>query len=95
MQEKADQAAAMLKSLAHPSRLLVLCALVDREHTAGELEQLVGLSQSAVSQHLAKLRKEGIVVTRRQSQKIFYSLSNDDVRRVLETMHTMYCADLK
>lgn len=91
MQQNADAAAAMLKSLAHPSRLLVLCALVDREHTAGELEQLVGLSQSAVSQHLAKLRKEGIVTTRREAQKIFYALSDENVKRILETMHAVYC----
>lgn len=95
MQQKADEAAAMLKSLAHPSRLLVLCALVEREHTAGELEQLAGLSQSAVSQHLAKLRNEGIVTTRRESQKIYYSLSNEAVKNILETMHSVYCADLK
>ena len=94
MQRKADEAAALLKSLAHPSRLLVLCALVQREHTAGELEELVGLSQSAVSQHLAKLRKEGIVSTRREAQKIFYSLSNNDVKSILETMHGVYCAEL-
>ena len=95
MQQNAEAAAAMLKSLAHPSRLLVLCALVEREHTAGELEQLVGLSQSAVSQHLAKLRNEGIVTTRREAQKIFYALGNENVKRILETMHSVYCVELK
>ena len=61
MQENADEAASLLKLIANPSRLLVLCALVTREHTAGELEELVGLSQSAVSQHLAKLRHQNMV----------------------------------
>lgn len=95
MQRNASDAAELLKTLANPSRLLVLCALVTREHTAGELESLVGLSQSAVSQHLARLRIQGIVDTRRDGQKIYYSLSNDDARQILETMHGLYCAGLE
>lgn len=95
MQQKADEAAGLLKNLANSSRLLVLCALVNREHTAGELEKVVGLSQSAVSQHLARLRHEGLVTTRRQGQKIYYALANTDVKRILEIMHDVYCADLE
>lgn len=94
MQQNACEAAELLKSLANPSRLLVLCALVTREHTAGELEEIVGLSQSAVSQHLARLRSQELVTTRRQGQNICYSLSNDAVRQILEKMHEIYCADL-
>lgn len=94
MQENASEAASLLKSLANPSRLLVLCSLVTREHTAGELEEIVGLSQSAVSQHLARLRSEQLVTTRRQGQYIFYSLSNDKARHILTKMHEIYCADL-
>ena len=93
MQNNAEQAAALLKSLAHPSRLLVLCALVNREHTAGELEDLTGLSQSAVSQHLARLRHSGLVKTRRNGQWISYSLSSPEVRQVLETLHALYCPE--
>ncbi len=93
MQVNADLAAGMLKSLANPSRLLVLCALVNREHTVGELESLTGLSQSAVSQHLARLRDEDIVSTRRQGQRIFYSLEREEVKALLETLHGIYCPE--
>jgi DNA-binding transcriptional ArsR family regulator len=95
MQQNAGEAAELLKTLANPARLLVLCALVTREHTAGELEELVGLSQSAVSQHLARLRNQGLVSTRREGQNICYRLSNQRVRQILETMHEIYCADLR
>ncbi len=94
MQRNATEAAELLKNLANPSRLLILCALVTREHTAGELEELVGLSQSAVSQHLARLRSQGIVATRREGQSIYYALSDDSAKRILETMHDIYCANL-
>ncbi len=93
MQNNAEAATGLLKSLANPSRLLVLCALVSREHTVGELEVLTGLSQSAISQHMARLREAGIVDTRRDAQRIFYSLDNPEVRAVLETLHGIYCAD--
>ncbi|PLW68257.1 transcriptional regulator [Pseudohalioglobus lutimaris] len=93
MQNNAEAATGLLKSLANPSRLLVLCALVSREHTVGELEVLTGLSQSAISQHMARLREAGIVDTRRDAQRIFYSLDNPEVRAVLETLHDIYCAD--
>lgn len=92
MQENAEQAAELLKFLSNPSRLLVLCALVTREHTVGELEVLSGLSQSAISQHLAKLREAAIVTTRKDAQKVFYSLSNVEVHAVLETLHEIYCS---
>ena len=94
MQENADEAASLLKLIANPSRLLVLCALLTREHTAGELEELVGLSQSAVSQHLAKLRHQNMVATRRDGQKIYYSLKNPRVKQVITTMHSIYCNSL-
>ncbi len=83
----------MLKSLANPSRLLVLCALVTREHTPGELEELTGLSQSAISQHLARLRDERIVATRRDAQRVYYSLSSRQVMAIIETLHGIYCVE--
>lgn len=95
MQTNAAEAAALLKLLAHPSRLLVLCALVTREHTAGELERLTGLGQSAISQHLARLREAGIVHTRREAQRIHYSLGNPEVHAVLRTLHDLYCRDAR
>ncbi len=93
MQENAGQAAALMKSLSNSSRLLVLCALVTREHTVGELEALTGLSQSAISQHLARLREERLVTTRREAQRIFYSLEKPEVRAILATLHGIYCPD--
>lgn len=93
MQENAGEAAQLLKSLANSSRLMVLCALVSREHTVGELEGLTGLSQSAISQHLARLREAGLVAARRDAQRMFYALHNAEVRAVLETLHGIYCPE--
>lgn len=93
MQENAQEASSLLKTLSNSSRLLVLCALVTREHTVGELEELTGLSQSAISQHLARLREAGLVATRRDAQRIFYSLTRPEVRAVLETLHGIYCPE--
>ncbi len=93
MQDSAQEASSLLKTLSNASRLLVLCALVTREHTVGELEELTGLSQSAISQHLAKLRETGFVATRREAQRIYYSLIKTEVRAVLETLHGIYCPE--
>lgn len=94
MQANADKAAALLKMISNPSRLLILCALVTREHTAGELEELVGLSQSAVSQHLAKLRLKELVSTRREAQSIYYSIKDPTTKQLVETLHNIYCEAL-
>ncbi len=91
MQSNVDEASDLLKSLANPSRLLVLCALLTREHTVGELEALTGLSQSAISQHLARLRDSELVATRRDAQRVFYSLADPNVRALLQTLHGIYC----
>lgn len=93
MQVNAEDAAKLLKILANPTRLLILCALIDREHSAGELEEIVELSQSAVSQHLAKLREQDIVNTRRERQSILYKLSdsNSNSKAIIETLHRIYC----
>jgi len=93
MQANSEQAASFMKLLANASRLLVLCALVDREHTAGELEALTGLSQSAVSQHLARLRGAGLVDTRREAQCIYYSLADARAQAMLETLYTQFCPE--
>lgn len=91
MKSNADIAAALLKNLANPSRLMVLCALISREHSAGELEELAGLSQSALSQHLSRLRSVGLVSTRRDGQKIFYALADDKAKAIVEVLHRLYC----
>ena len=91
MQANAESAATLLKNLANPSRLLVLCALVQREYSAGELEDVAGLNQSALSQHLAKLRADKIVKARRDGQRIFYSLADDKSAQILQALHSIYC----
>jgi len=88
---RAGEAAALLKALAHESRLMVLCQLLDGEFSAGALLDASGLSQSALSQHLARLRDEGLVSTRREAQTIYYSLADPAVARVLQTLADIYC----
>lgn len=88
---KAGKAAALLKALAHEARLMVLCQLLDGEHSAGALQEASGLSQSALSQHLARLREEGLVATRREAQTIYYRLADPNVARVLDTLAAIYC----
>ncbi len=84
-------AAKLLKSLSNEKRLLVICTLYKGEKSVGELEEIVGLSQSALSQHLAKLRREKIVSTRREAQTIYYSILDDAVTVLLEVLHSLYC----
>lgn len=91
MRRNAGTAAAVLKMLSHEARLLVLCDLVGAERSAGELVNSSGLSQSALSQHLAKLREEGLVNTRRDGQTIYYRLADGKTARLIEMLHTLYC----
>src|SRR5512135_3005272 len=84
LEERAAEAARLLKLLANENRLLILCRLVaEREIAVGELADAVGLSQSALSQHLAKMREEGLVATRREAQTVFYRIADPNTRRVL------------
>lgn len=92
LEESAEEAAKLLTSMANAKRLLVLCHLVEDERSVGDLAGLAGLSQSAVSQHLAKMRLQGLVKTRRDGQTIFYSLASSEVRAVLETLYAIYCS---
>ena len=92
MAAHADEAAALLKALAHPARLLVLCQLVEGESSVGELQPITGLSMSALSQHLAVLRDMGLVSTRRESQSIHYALADGPAVGVLDALHAAYCA---
>jgi DNA-binding transcriptional ArsR family regulator len=91
MAQHAQEAAALLRALAHPARLLVLCRLVQGETSVGELQPLIGLSMSALSQHLAVLREMELVTTRRESQTIYYSLSEGPAVGVLEALYAAYC----
>ena len=91
MRRNAGKAAAMLKMLAHEARLAVLCDLANGERSAGALVESSGLSQSALSQHLAKLRDEGLVETRRDGQAIYYRLADENAAKLIETLHGIYC----
>jgi ArsR family transcriptional regulator, virulence genes transcriptional regulator len=91
MRENASQAAALLRALSHEARLLVLCDLTTGERSAGELVERSGLSQSALSQHLAKLREEGLVATRRDAQTIYYRILDQRAHRVLRVLHDIFC----
>ena len=77
--------------MSNQHRLLILCQLVGGEKCVGELERLVGLSQSAMSQHLSRLRRDNLVKTRRQAQTIYYSLAGDEASSVLEALYALYC----
>lgn len=88
---KAADAAAFLKMLSHEARLMVLCQLLEGEHAAGALQEASGLSQSALSQHLARLREEGLVETRREAQTIYYRLADPNVALVLDALARIYC----
>lgn len=91
-ESSAAEAAKLMKALANERRLLILCQIADGERSVGSLN--VGLSQSALSQHLALLREEGIVKTRREAQTIYYSIANPAVHKVIETLAAIYCPDL-
>ncbi len=91
MERHVDEAAQLLKALSNRSRLIVLCILSEGELSVGELHKRVSLSQSALSQHLAVLRRDNLVSTRKESQTVHYSLQNDTAVRVIELLHELYC----
>lgn len=92
LEPRAEEAVQLLTAMANTKRLLILCNLLDRERSVGELSGLVNLEQSPLSQHLAKLRALGLVKTRREGQSILYRLASAEVTRVLETLYQIYCA---
>lgn len=95
MARHASDAADLLKSLAHPGRLRVMCRLVEGEASVSELQAMAGLSMSALSQHLAVLREAQLVQTRRQAQTIFYSLLPGPALGVMQALYAAYCGPRK
>jgi len=87
-----DEVSRLLKAMASDARLQILCLLYERERSVSELTDRVGLSQPALSQHLARLRAERLVCTRRQAQTVYYTLDSERVRYLLEALHRLYCA---
>jgi DNA-binding transcriptional ArsR family regulator len=93
LQDKAHDASRFLKAISNKHRLMILCNLVESERSVGELEKIVGLSQSALSQHLARLRKEEVVKTRREAQTIYYSLQDENIVDVLRLLEGIFVDD--
>lgn len=91
LMRKARKASDFLKALSHENRLLLLCLLAERERTVTELENLLSLRQPMVSQQLARLRLDQLVTTRRDGKAVYYSLANDDVRRVISVIYDIFC----
>jgi DNA-binding transcriptional ArsR family regulator len=91
LQARAQHASALLKAMSNPVRLLVLCQLAESEKSVGELEQVVDVSQSALSQHLALLRNRGLVKFRREGQTLYYSLAGAEAAALLAALYQIYC----
>ena len=91
LHDMASHAVELLKAMANEWRLMILCQLAEGEKTVSELQEILGLSQSALSQHLAVLRRERIVRSRKEAQSVTYSLSGDDATKVMNTLHEVFC----
>ena len=88
----AGKASELMKTLGHKDRLMVLCHLISGEKSVGELARLLDIPQSPLSQHLARMRKEELVRTRREAQTIYYSIASEEAARMVALMHEMYCS---
>ena len=94
IEKAATEVAGILRALANERRLMILCKLVERgEDNVNSLAETVGLSQSALSQHLAKMREEGLVTYRRESQTLWYAIADARVETLLATLYQLYCKD--
>jgi len=92
MHQKAADAVRLLTSLANESRLMVMCVLAEGEISVGNLNERIDLSQSALSQHLAILREQGLVKTRRESQTIYYTLADTEAIDLIQKLHELFCS---
>jgi len=95
LHDMASNACELLKAMSNKWRLMILCQLSEGEKTVGELQDLLGVGQSAVSQHLAILRRENIVESRKDAQSIIYSLSGDEAIKVMATLHDVFCSNVE
>lgn len=93
MATAAQKASDLMKTLGHKDRLMVLCHLTSGEKSVGELASLLDIPQSPLSQHLARMRKESLVKTRREAQTIYYSIASGDAEQIVSLMHELYCSD--
>ena len=92
MEGNAGEAAELLKAMASPHRLMLLCLLADEERSVSDLTAEMGLRQATVSQHLARLRQEGLVATRREAQTIYYSIANKAAAAIIRILYKTYCS---
>jgi len=91
LKENVAEAAEMLTAMSNTRRLMVLCSLLEGEKSVGQLADIVGLSSAALSQHLGKMRALRLVKTRRDGQSIYYDIDRPEVRKVLQTLHEVFC----
>jgi ArsR family transcriptional regulator, virulence genes transcriptional regulator len=91
MQRAAGRASDLLKALANPHRLMIVCQLIEGERSVGELAEFLGIRDSTVSQHLAVLRRDGVVSARREGQTIWYAIASAEAREVVEALYCVYC----
>ena len=93
MASAAQKASDLMKTLGHKDRLMVLCHLTAGEKSVGELAGLLDIPQSPLSQHLARMRKESLVTTRREAQTIYYSIASGEAEQFVSLMHELYCSE--
>lgn len=91
MKAQASKASNLLNAMSNDKRLMILCQLIDGERTVNDLAKLLDTRQSTISQHLALLRRDGLVQPRREGQAQYYSLAGDEARSILETLYSLYC----
>lgn len=92
MARSAEKASSLMKTLGHKDRLMILCHLADGEKSVGHIAELLEISQSPLSQHLSRMRKEGLVDTRREAQTIYYKLKSGEAGRIVEVLYELFCA---
>jgi len=92
MSQSADRASSLMKTLGHRDRLMILCHLAEGEKSVGQIAELLEISQSPLSQHLSRMRKEDLVDTRREAQTIYYSLKSGEASRIVEVLYELFCA---
>lgn len=95
MQDAVEKATACLRAMSNPSRLLILCLLVDGEKSVGEIEKALEMGQAYVSQQLARLRAEGLVAATREGRMVRYSISDDRIAPVIRVLYEQFCADFE
>lgn len=93
MEENVETASQLLKAIASPNRLMLLCALAEGEKSVSELADVLDLRQATVSQHLARLRQEDLVETRREAQSVFYSIADKTAEKIIQLLYKRYCTD--